>query len=141
MELAEALSKYVVQLQADGRSPHTIGQYRRHLGLLGTWLKGRGHACAVEEIDHETLAQFLASPVARERPDGKTKRATSTNALRTSLRTFFKYCHDGGFTRTNPARLIRRALCGSSPPRALSDDEAGRLLLTLATGVGPGAKR
>jgi hypothetical protein len=27
MDLEAALSKYIVQLQADGRSPHTIGQY------------------------------------------------------------------------------------------------------------------
>src|SRR5262249_26292060 len=63
------------------------------------------------------------------------------NALRTSLRTFFRYAHEAGYTRSNPARLVRRALCGIPPPRALSDDEAGRLLLALAAGVGPGAKR
>jgi site-specific recombinase XerC len=32
-------------------------------------------------------------------------------------------------------------LCQPPPPRALSDDEAGRLLLALAAGVGPEAKR
>jgi site-specific recombinase XerD len=96
MDLETALSKYIVQLQADGRSPHTIGQYCRHVGLLGTWLRSHGNAAAVEQIDHETLAAFLASPAARERPDGETKQATSTNALRTSLRTFFRYCHEAG---------------------------------------------
>jgi len=141
MDLEAALSKYIVQLQADGRSPHTIGQYSRHIGLLGVWLRDHGHLGNVEEIDHETLAAFLASPLARERPDHRTKKATSANALRTSLRTFFRYCHDGGYTRSNPARLIRRALCAPPPPRAMSDDEAGRLLLALSKGTGPEAKR
>jgi site-specific recombinase XerC len=141
MELETALSRYVVQLQADGRSPHTIGQYCRHVGLLGAWLRERHHGGQVESIDHETLAAFLASPAARERPDHKAKKATSANALRTSLRTFFRYCHDGGYCRSNPARLIRRALCGSPPPRSMSDDEQGRLLLALSQGVGPEAKR
>jgi integrase/recombinase XerC len=141
MRIEDALARYTTQLQADGRSPHTIGQYQRHIGLLGSWLRGNGNNGNVEEIDHETLARFLASDVARQRPDGKTKKATSANALRTSLRTFFKYCHDGGYTRSNPARLIRRALCQPPPPRALSDDEAGRLLLALAAGVGPEAER
>src|SRR6185369_7216421 len=95
----------------------------------------------VETIDHETLAAFLASSAARERPDGKTKKATSANAMRTSLRTFFRYAHEAGYTRSNPARLIRRALCAPPPPRAMSDDEAGRLLLALSRGTGPEAKR
>ncbi len=141
MELEQALSKYIVQLEADGRSTHTIGQYTRHVGLLGTWLRSHGHALNVEAIDHETLAVFLASACARTRPDGRGKKATSTNAMRTSLRTFFRYAHEAGYTRSNPARLIRRALCGSPPPRALSDEEQGRLLLALSKGTGPEAKR
>jgi site-specific recombinase XerC len=141
MRLDDALSRYLMQLRADGRSEHTAGQYRRHITLLGMWLRERGHAAAVEEIDHETLALFLASDSARTRPDGKTKKAASTNALRSSLRTFFRYAHDAGYTRSNPARLIRRALCGQPPPRALSDDEQGRLLLALAQGKGRIAER
>jgi site-specific recombinase XerC len=141
MRLEEALSRYLTQIKADGRSPHTAGQYRRHITLLAAWLRGRGHGGEVEEIDHETLAQFLASDAARTRPDGKTKKAASTNALRTSLRTFFRYAHEAGYTRSNPARLIRRALCGVPPPRAMSDEEQGRLLLALAQGKGRIAER
>ena len=141
MDLTTALSNYLVQLQADGRSPHTIGQYSRHIGLLGTWLRDHRRSVNVEEIDHETLAAFLASPAARERPDHRAKKATSANALRTSLRTFFKFCHDGGYTRSNSARLIRRAMCGAPPPSSMSDEEQGRLLLALSKGVGPEAKR
>ena len=117
MDITDALSNYLTQLRADGRSPHTAGQYRRHVALLASWLRGNGRSDAVEEIDHETLAQFLSSPSARERSDGKTKKATTTNALRTSLRTFFRFTHDAGYCTSNPARLIRRALCGTSPPR------------------------
>jgi site-specific recombinase XerD len=104
-------------------------------------LRENEHVGDVENVSHEHLAEFLSSPCARTRPDGKTKKATSANALRTSLRTFFRYCHDGGYCQTNPARLIRRALCGVAPPRALSDEEQGRLLLALAGGKGRIAER
>src|SRR5262249_47019999 len=127
MRLEQALSNYLTQLRADGRSAHTGGQYERHVRLLVDWLRRSGMSQDVEEVSHELLATFLASSTARERPDGKTKKATSTNALRTSLRTFFRYAHEAGYTSSNPARLIRRALCGSPLPRALSDDEAGQL--------------
>lgn len=141
MNIDDALARYLTQIEADGRSHHTAGQYRRHISLLSTWLHERGHGGAVEEIDHETLAQFLASPAARVRPDGKTKKATSTNALRTSLRTFSRYLHDAGYVRSNPARLIRRALCAPPPPRSMSDEEQGRLLLALAHGNDAAARR
>ncbi len=132
MKLEGALARYVTQLQADGRSPHTINQYRRHIGLLAAWIRERGHCRVIERIDHELLAQFLSSAAARERSDGRTKRATTANALRTSLRTFFRYAHAGGYIRSNPAHLIRRAICGLPPPRGLSDEETNRLLVALA---------
>ena len=141
MRIEEALAHFVTQLHADGRSPHTSAQYRRHILLLESWLRNRGHGCDVDAIGHEDLAQFLSSPNARTRPDGQTKRATSVNALRTSLRTFFRYAHEAGYTRSNPARLIRRALCGQSPPRALSDEEQGRLLLALSQGKDDASRR
>jgi site-specific recombinase XerD len=137
MKLEDALARYTTQLEADGRSPHTIGQYQRHVGLLGAWLGSP----EIETIAHEDLARFLASANARTRPDGKVKRATSANALRTSLRTFFRYAHEAGYCRANPARLIRRAMCGTAPPRALSDEEQDRLIQALAAGVGPEARR
>lgn len=127
MQVQDALAKYVVQLEADGRSPYTIAQYRRHVRLLGRWVAGR----EVEEIDHEDLAAFLRSPAARCRPDGREKKATAQNALRSSLRCFFGYLHGAGIIRTNPARLIRRARCGGPRPRCLSRGEEGRLLAVL----------
>ena len=141
MRLDEVLSNYQTRIRADGRTEHTGGQYRRHIPLLATWLAVRHHGGTVGEICHENLAAFLASPVARTRPDGRGKKATSTSAMRTTLRTFFRYAHEAGYTRSNPARLIRRALCGSPPPRALADEEQGNLLLALSKGTDPDARR
>ena len=141
MHVREALRRYLLQLQADGRSAHTIGQYSRHVAFLAAWLTGEGHSGAIGEIDHEHLARFLVSPVAVQRPDGKAKRATSMNALRSSLRTFFGYLHAAGHIPSNPARLVRRARCGASPPRALSDDESTRLLASFECVGAPVEKR
>ena len=141
MEVLKALDKFLVQLEADGRSIHTRQQYNRHIRLLAHWAATEGHSCAIEAIGHEDVARFLSSPVARTRPDGGVKKATSTNALRTSLKVFLTYCHEAGFIPKNPGRLIRRAICGSPPPRTLSEDEAGRLMDTLAQAEDPEGKR
>ena len=141
MRLTQALAKFTVQLQADGRSPHTIEQYRRHVNELHRWLEGQGRTTDVPAIDHEVLARFLASPQTRVRADGQTKRASSMNVLRTSIRCFFRYLADAGITAVNPARLIRRARCGPPLPRALGDDDQKRLLQTLAAAQDPHAAR
>ena len=110
MRIDDVLEQFLVQLEANGRSPHTIGQYRRHIGALLRWVRGTRLNEDVGEIGHQHLARFLTSRDALERPDGKTKRATSLNTLRSSLRTFFAYAHGAGHTPENPARKsIRRA--------------------------------
>jgi site-specific recombinase XerD len=137
MQLQAALSMFLVQLEADGRSPHTIGQYRRHVTALAAWL-GRRDAAAVR---HEDVAAFLAAPVARTAAHGAPKRAVSMNAMRTSVRCFFRYLHEAGVVAQNPARLVRRARCAPPPPRAFTDDERERLLATLRATRGFEAER
>ncbi len=132
MQIGMALEKYVLQLRADGRSEHTVGQYRRHVRLLDRWLRAEQRGRQIDGIDHEDLARFLASPTAQNRKGGGTKKPTTANALRSSLRCFFGYLHKAGYIKQDPARLIRRARCGAPPPRALSEDEQKRLLKILA---------
>jgi integrase/recombinase XerC len=138
MRIDQAVALYLQQLRADGRSPHSVHQAQRHLRLLDAWF---GAVKRVEDVTHEDLARFLNSPEARNRPDGRPKKATTTNALRSSLRTFFAYAHAAGLTGMNPARLIRRARCAPPPPRGLSLDEQRRLLEALARGQGEVAER
>lgn len=137
MKIEQALARYVTQLEADGRSPSTIGQYRRHVGQLAEFF--REHR--VDELSHEDIARFLASRGARTRTDGVAKRPTSMNCLRTSIRTFCRYAHEAGYAKANPARLVRRAICEGPPPRALSGAEQERLLNVLAEAKGFEAER
>lgn len=127
MNIPDALDLYLVQIMADGRSKHTRAQYRRHIGLLAQYFPEHH----VEELLHVDLARFLSSPVATRRPDGKEKRPSSTNALRSSVRTFFAYLAGARIVPTNTAALVRRARCGPPLPRALSDADRERLVRTL----------
>ncbi len=141
MNLTEALDRFLVQLEADGRSRHTIGQYRRHIRSLAAWLAGEGGSTAAGDVTHEVLARFLASPAARTRPDGKAKRATAMNCLRSSMRSFFAYLAQAGYLASNPATVIKRAMCALPPPRALPESDQERLMATLAAATGPEAER
>ncbi len=141
MHLQAALQGFLLQLAADGRSPHTIGQYRRHGRALATWLARTGAHTAVAKLTPDLLARFFASPAARTTCHGDTKKAVSLNAMRTSIRCFAAHLHESGLVATNPARLLRRARCAPPPPKALHPDEQKRLLQVLAAADGPEAAR
>ena len=136
MHITDALSSYEIQLEADGRSAHTRKQARRHVLALAAWADQEGLSGEVEDLDHKDLARFLVSPVATTRLDGARKTASSMNAMRSSLRTFFHYARDAGLVDQDPARLVKRARTAPPPPRALTADEEERLLAVLAEADG-----
>jgi len=142
VNILNALARYLLQTRANGLSPHTRGSYDRHVRLLAAWLESEGRNTEVEDVDHETIALFLASPAATMRADGKgRKKQASLNSLRTNLKVFFGYLHDAGYTRVNAGRLIRRARCSPPPPRCLSEAEQRRLLDVLDEAEGVEAER
>jgi site-specific recombinase XerC len=141
MRLQDALQGLLLQLQADGRSVHTQKQYERHGRALISWILTRDIEPQVKSLTPELLASFFASAAARTSCRGGTKRATSLNAMRTSIRCFCRHLHDAGILPSNPARLLRRARCAPPPPRALHIDEEDRLLAVLTSAEGPVAER
>ncbi len=141
MQLREATATFQSQLEADGRSEHTRKQYSRHAAALGRWLERTERSTDLAQLDHRALAEFLAAPEARDRPDGKRKKAASANALRTSLRCLFAFLGDSGLLPSNPAKLLRRARCSPPPPRALEIDDEQRIFAAMDADGSAAARR
>ena len=141
MQISDALERFLLQLQADGRSPHTVDQYARHVRLLAAWLAQQGHEGGVAQIAPEDLARFLVAPTVRCTASGAPRKATSANALRASLRGFFGFLHRAGLIPRDPSTLVRRAVTAPPPPRALGPGEEERLLAALAQAQGPEGER
>jgi integrase/recombinase XerD len=132
MRLPDALARFLVQLQADGRSPHTVAQYARHTRRFGAWLEAEHLPDDVAALEPEHVARFLASAEAMRRPDGRSKRVGSLNALRSSLRGFCAFLEASGLVERSPARVLRMARVGASPPRGLTANDVAALLAVLA---------
>jgi len=141
MNISEALCKFSVQMQADGRSRFTVQQYQRHVSLLIKWLTDTNAPTELPQITAETIAGFLASSAATLQPTGNNKKASSMNALRASLKSFFSFCVRAGWVQHNATYLLKRAKTANRPPRALTIDEQRKLLETLAAAPGNEAKR
>jgi len=141
MNLQDASGQFQTQLLADGRSLHTRRQYGRHLRSLITWLEQRRRPRTLRSLTPSVVAEFFASEAANTSARGGAKKATSTNAMRTSIRCFCRWAHESGLIASNPARLLRRARCAAPPPKALRADEQERLLAVLAEAEGEAAAR
>jgi site-specific recombinase XerC len=133
MKFQDALSDYLTQAAADGRSVHTQKQYARHTQLFVQWLRDVGASDEIAAVDHKTVARFFVSPTAKTTTDGRVKRAGTVNAIRASLSGFFRFLHDAGLITENPTRLLRRAICGRPEPRAMETDDQPRFLAALDT--------
>lgn len=116
MRITDALDEYIEQLKANGRSPHTVAQAKRHVLALARWTDED-----LEGLTHQHIARFLVEH------QGK-RCATTLNALRSSIRCFFRHCESAGYVETNAARLVQRARCTPPLPRALSEAEQERLV-------------
>lgn len=141
MHVQDALAAFQVQLHADGRSEHTRKQYERHVRALIAWLATTDHGTEVESLTPSVIAEFLASEAATGSAHGGTKKASSANAMRTSIRCFARWAHESGLVAANPARLLRRARCTPPPPKGLHADEQARLLEVLGNANGQAAER
>lgn len=134
--IKEAMAAFLLQLDADGRSPHTLSQYGRHVRRFVAWV---GDAKPVAEVRPDDLARYLVSPVARG--EARSNKPTTVNMVRTSLRMLFAFTHGTGLTPTNPARVLRLALCEGPQPRGLSEPEVRRLFDALTVAQGFFARR
>jgi site-specific recombinase XerD len=121
MRIDHALSRFIVQLQADGRSPHTVAQYARRGRRFGGWLDAEHLPDAVAKLEPEHGAGFLASAEAQRCPDGRAKRTGSLNALRSSLGGFFEYTVRAGLDARSPAHALRMARVGATLPKMRID--------------------
>lgn len=141
MRLQDALASYLVQLEADGRSRLTVNQYARHLSVLATWMEAELGSTDLDQLRHQELARFLISDVATKRPDGRPKKASSMNAMRSSVRSFFIYAEVADYVVKNPARLVKRAVVGEPAIRSFSEREVNLLRAALERASSPSERR
>lgn len=85
MRLHAALAGFVVQLQADGRSPHTIAQHARHVRRFASWLEAEGLPDDVAALEPEHVARLVACAEAQWRSQLRSKRMGRLIALRSSI--------------------------------------------------------
>ncbi len=131
MKLDEAILDFETQLRANQRSPHTISSYLRDLGEFQSWLGAERGPTDTRRLDAAALCRFATARCVTHTEEGRSKRASSIDKVKMSLRAFFRYLVDAGVIATNPARVLKYRR-DHRVPEVLSDVERERLRGVLA---------
>ena len=122
--LSPALQAWEIYLADQGSSPHTITAFLGDLHLLASYLPPDRQ---VGEINLADLNNFLRwMQFERDVPC-----SPKTLARRiTSLKSFFRWLHEGGAIPANPSEKVVQKSVRSPLPEVLAEDEIDRILDT-----------
>jgi integrase/recombinase XerC len=131
LSIAEAVSRYLLCLQASGRSPATLATYFDTLRRLISLLYG----VPLDAVTSHALAGVLAALTFG--CSGRPCAETTMNRHRSALRAFFRWAFESGSIPHNPAALVRLARVQSPARLCISREETARLLDTIRASPDP----
>ncbi len=137
MNLSSAISQFLTQLEAEGKSPHTLSCYGRDLGLL---LAFAGDVDAAD-IDADLLARFLLSTPVTTTHTGVPRGEASLGRIKACLRSFGRYVANVGATGRDPAAWIKIKRHEREAPSFLTPQEVKALVKAVASRKGETAER
>jgi integrase/recombinase XerD len=115
-----------------GRATGTITAYRRDLRTYITWLRSQGRA--LDEVTEDDLVAYLSSLRSRELSPASVARAM------VPVRALHRFLADEGRASTDPAAHLELPRVPKGLPKALTEEEVGRLL-DAPVGDGPAVLR
>ncbi|WP_066886016.1 tyrosine-type recombinase/integrase [Carbonactinospora thermoautotrophica] len=113
---------FVLSLQAEGRSPHTVTTYRRAVSLLAGWLLAQESGPRRwADVTRDDLEAFFADLLRDHRPG-------TARTYHSCLSAFFRWLHERGDIDHNPMRRVPRPRVPSKIVPVLTNDELRQLL-------------
>ncbi|MDN4173897.1 tyrosine-type recombinase/integrase [Nocardioides sp. SOB77] len=94
------VTSWTLALEAENKSPRTIGNYRESMTLFGRWLVDTNRPTAPDAIDTATCRTWLAELI-------ETRSASTARTRWNGLRHFFAWCLEEGETAVNPMALVK----------------------------------
>ena len=137
-KLSECMAAFRLQLEADGKPPHTVSSYLRDVGMLAGYLRG---GPPVPSITPDDVNRFLLSDAVQRLPDGTPKKRGSVAKIKLSLRAFFRWAHGRGMMGEDLSRHIRTGRMARPLPVFLSEAEVQSLRHTIIGSTDPLAGR
>jgi integrase/recombinase XerC len=119
MKLDAAIREFLLTLQAEGRSPHTIGAYRRDLAVF-TAVAGD---LALDDVTPALLQLFMAHPSVQLAPSGAPRAKASINRYRVTVKALFAWAAARWLVTRNPTDILKCQRHRGLPPVVLDAAE------------------
>jgi len=132
VNLSTAIDQFLTQLEAEGKSPHTLSCYGRDLGLLLAFA-GDIEASA---LNADLLARFLLSTPVTTTHTGAPRGEASLGRIKACLRSFGRYVANVGATGRDPAAWIKIKRHDREAPSFLTPQEVKALVKAVAARKG-----
>jgi len=129
--MEHAIQAFGRRLEADGRSPNTVGAYLRDLHTLARILTSIRPELSLDQVIPATLDRVLTDPAVTETPSGAPRSAASLHRFKAALRSFFAWTEETGLLTENPARSVTMRRLPRTLPVFLTETEKRRLLKEL----------
>jgi len=131
-EMKRAIERFILYLRYErNASPQTIREYRRDTQQFAAFVTPPDQdAPDLSMIDHRVVREYVGMMY-----DRGLERASVARRL-ASLRSFFKFCVREGYTKQNPARLVKTPKLARRVPRVLTAEELNDFLDTLGQKTG-----
>ena len=126
MNIKLAVTQYLESLEAEGRSPHTIGAYRRDLRAF-TRFAGD---IDLDAITPAMLQRFMGSQLVQVGPTGQPRAKASVNRYRVTLKALFGWAEARWLVTRNPTAILKCQRPKALPRETLSEAELERVLCT-----------
>jgi len=137
VNLSTTIDQFLTQLEAEGKSPHTLSCYGRDLGLLLAFA-GDIEASA---LNADLLARFLLSAPVTTTHTGAPRGEASLGRIKACLRSFGRYVANVGTTGRDPAAWIKIKRYEREAPSFLTPQEVKALVKAVASRKGETADR
>lgn len=127
MNIEQAVADYLRHLQAEGRSPHTVGAYRRDLAAFEAFASSTSIA-DLGSVTPADLVAFMASPTVLQDRAGRTRAPASINRYRVAIKALYAFAEARWLVTRNPTAILRCQRHRGLPPVILDAGEITRLI-------------
>ena len=129
--LDQALESFRKRLEADNRSPHTVGAYQRDLRCMNSALRKLDPTVTIDQITRGLIDEILTSPQVTISTWGGTRSQASLHRFKAVIRSFFAWATEAGLVSKNPTASLTLGRLPRKPPNFLTDSEKRTLLKEL----------
>lgn len=127
MTIPKAIEEFLRSLETEGRSPHTLGAYRRDLTVFASFARA-ARVRDVGAVTPQLLQRFMTHRSVTHVVRGRRRASASINRYRVALKALYAFLERRWLVPRNPTGILRCQRHRGLPPVVLTEAEVEHVL-------------